>query len=58
MKLAEGLVSQGVLQSVSFGDLSRDDLLGASEAAFVGTTLAVLPMREIDGQKIRRGQGR
>jgi 4-amino-4-deoxychorismate lyase len=57
MKLAEGLVSQGLLKSVTFGDLHKDDLLNASEAAFVGTTLAVLPMSEIEGRKIGKGFG-
>ena len=57
MKLAEGLVSQGLIKSVSFGDLLREDLLSAAEAAFVGTTLGVLPMSEIEGATIGKGVG-
>jgi branched-chain amino acid aminotransferase len=57
MKLAQGLVSQGVLKSVEFSDIHQDDLREAKEAAFVGTTLAVLPMSVVDGHKIGSGHG-
>jgi len=37
-------------------DLTREDLLTAREAAFVGTTLGVLPVREVDGHSIGEGK--
>lgn len=57
MNLAEVLVGEGKLKSVGFGDLHKENLLRAREAAFVGTTLAVLPMRSVDGTPIGEGTG-
>jgi branched-chain amino acid aminotransferase len=56
MRLAEELVRAGELKAVRFGDVKADDLLKAREAAFVGTTLAVLPMTSLDGQPIGGGK--
>jgi 4-amino-4-deoxychorismate lyase len=56
MKLAEQLVNKGELKAVEFADLQRDDLFAAQEAAFVGTTLAVLPLTKVDGLKIADGR--
>ena len=53
MKMAEALVSEGVIKAVRHGDLRREDILEASEAAFVGTTLAVLPIGRIDGRPMK-----
>ena len=56
MKLAEDLVKKGKLKSVTFADLHKNDLMQAREAAFVGTTLGVLPLTEIDGHKLSGGR--
>jgi len=53
MKIAE---ASGKVKSVSFGNLHREDLKRAREAALVGTTLAVLPLTEIEGTKIGSGK--
>jgi branched-chain amino acid aminotransferase len=52
MKLAEKLVNMGMIKSVEFGDLHRDDLKHAAEAAFVGTTLGVLPITTVEGHRL------
>lgn len=52
MKLAEGLKG---IKSVRLGDVTREDVLKAKEAAFVGTTLGVLPVASLDGQPIGSG---
>jgi branched-chain amino acid aminotransferase len=57
MKLAEELVTTNQVRGVRMADLTVDDLLKAREMAFVGTTLGVLPVRELDGQKIGEGRG-
>lgn len=57
MKLAEELVQSGELASVSFTDLHKSDVLQAAEVAFVGTTLGVLPVGEIEGHVIGDGNG-
>lgn len=56
MQLAQELVASGKLTAVAFADLSREDIFVASEAAFVGTTLGVLPMGRVDGQPIGSGR--
>lgn len=56
MRLAEDLVREGKLKGVRLGDVKKDDLLKAREAAFVGTTLAVLPMTSLDDQAIGDGK--
>ena len=55
MKLAESLGSEGLVKGVSFADLSMDDLRCAREAAFVGTTLGVLPVQSFDGKAVGNG---
>ncbi|MGE3759105.1 MAG: aminotransferase class IV [Pseudobdellovibrionaceae bacterium] len=57
MRLAEQLKAKGEVSSVSLGDISREDLLNAEEAAFVGTTLAVLPIGSIDNKPVGKGRG-
>jgi branched-chain amino acid aminotransferase len=56
MRLAQELVQSGQLTAVEFADLSKSDVLGAKEAAFVGTTLGVLPIGRIDGHPIADGK--
>lgn len=56
MKLAEGLKSEGLVKSVGLSDLSIEEVKAASEAAFVGTTLGVLPVREFDGKPVGTGR--
>lgn len=55
MELAKELVKKGRLKDVGHHNLSREDLLSARELAFVGTTLAVLPVCSIDSQPIGDG---
>lgn len=57
MRLAEELKGRGEISSVALGDIRREDLLQAEEAAFVGTTLAVLPIGSIDNKAIGKGRG-
>jgi len=45
------------LKSVKHGDLTAGDLKSAVEAAFVGTTLGVLPIASLDRQPIGEGRG-
>lgn len=52
MKLAEPLVTSGRLTGVRMADLTTEDLFRSREMAFVGTTLGVLPVRELDGRAI------
>lgn len=56
MRLAEELKSKGVLKDIRVADLSAKDVAGASEAAFVGTTLGVLPVASLDGKAIGGGR--
>lgn len=55
MKLAEGLIKNGEIQTVRLADVGRDDLMQAKEAAFVGTTLGVLPIASVDDRPIGKG---
>lgn len=57
MRLAEQLKARGEVSSVSLGDIRREDLENAEEAAFVGTTLAVLPIGSIDNKPVGHGRG-
>lgn len=57
MALAENLKSRLNIKSVRFGDLTKGDLTGAEEAAFVGTTLGVLPISSLDGHPLGSGRG-
>jgi branched-chain amino acid aminotransferase len=56
MKLAERLVTSGQIRGVRLGDVRAADLFAAQEAAFIGTTLGVLPVREVDGRPIGGGK--
>jgi branched-chain amino acid aminotransferase len=56
MRLAEELKAGGEIRGVSLGDIRREDLLEAEEAAFVGTTLAVLPIASVDKKPIGTGR--
>ncbi len=57
MQIAEReLLKAGRLTGVRLADVNKADLLNAKELAFVGTTLGVLPVRQLDGQKIGNGQ--
>lgn len=54
--LAEGLLGEGLLNSIQEKDLTEQDILSASEAMMIGTTLDVLPVVEYEGQQIGAGQ--
>ena len=56
MRLADALLENKTISAVRFGDLRKEDLLGAREAAFVGTTMGVLPMSQIEGHSIGSGK--
>jgi branched-chain amino acid aminotransferase len=56
MKIAEELKASGQIQSVGLADLRVQDVLAAKEAAFVGTTLGVLPVKSLDESKIGAGR--
>lgn len=55
MRLAEALQKESKLRKIELRDLSLDDVLNAKEAAFVGTTLGVLPIRSFDEHPIGFG---
>ncbi|MGE4130452.1 MAG: aminotransferase class IV [Bdellovibrionales bacterium] len=57
MKLAEQLRRELEIRDVRMGDLKLQDLKAAREAAFVGTTLGVLPISSLEGHAIGRGSG-
>ncbi len=56
MKIAEELFGKGELSGVRLGDVREEDLLEAREAAFVGTTLGVLPITSVEKRLV--GDGR
>lgn len=56
MRIAETLKATGEIRSVSLGDVKREDLLNAEEAAFIGTTLGVLPIGSVNGKPIGSGK--
>lgn len=56
MKMAETLMPEGLVKSVTLADLTLDDLRSAQEMAFVGTTLGVFPVRQLDALPV--GDGR
>ncbi len=56
MRIAEAMKATGEVRSVSLADLKKEDLLEAQEAAFVGTTLGVLPIGSVEGQPIGSGR--
>lgn len=55
LKLAEALVKSGEVKAVRVADLRAEDLLEAREAAFVGTTLGVLPVTRVENRPIGSG---
>jgi 4-amino-4-deoxychorismate lyase len=57
MKIAEDLKKAGRLRDVRLADLTVGDLRAAKEAAFVGTTLGVLPVSSLDRQPVGTGRG-
>ncbi|MFV8250631.1 aminotransferase class IV [Bdellovibrio bacteriovorus] len=54
--LAESLLAAGELKSIQEKDLTEQDILSASEAMMIGTTLDVLPVTEYEGQQIGEGK--
>ncbi|MGE9745980.1 aminotransferase class IV [Bdellovibrio bacteriovorus] len=54
--LAESLLASGELKSIQEKDLTEQDILSASEAMMIGTTLDVLPVTEYEGQQIGEGK--
>jgi 4-amino-4-deoxychorismate lyase len=56
MKIAEELVDRGEVRKVALADVHEEDLLSASEAAFVGTTLGVLPVTRICQRPVGSGR--
>src|SRR5262249_38348483 len=57
MKIAEAKARELGLKAVRFGDIAVRDLREAREAAFVGTTLGVLPIASLDRKDIGEGKG-
>ena len=57
MKIAEEKAKDFGLKEVRFADLTVNDVKSASEAAFVGTTLGVLPIASLDKEPIGEGRG-
>ncbi|NJL25758.1 MAG: hypothetical protein HC902_11670 [Calothrix sp. SM1_5_4] len=55
MKIAETLKTEGLVRDVRLGHLSLADVRSAREAAFVGTTLGVLPVASLDEKAIGTG---
>lgn len=49
-------IAQSMGMKAELADVSREDLIEAREAAFVGTTLGVLPIASINGQNIGSGR--
>jgi len=56
MRIAEDLVKKGEVSGVRLADVGKEDLLQAREAAFVGTTLGVLPIGSVENRPIGNGQ--
>lgn len=50
MELGQILCERGFLSGVRLADLTLADVRGAREAAFVGTTIGVLPLASLDDQ--------
>jgi branched-chain amino acid aminotransferase len=53
---ARQLVAKGELRSVSFRDISEQEVLAAAEMFFTGTTLNVAPVVEYEGRAIGTGR--
>lgn len=56
MDLANELSAEGLVRSVGLADLTVNDVRTAGEVAFVGTTIGVLPVRELSGHMIGTGK--
>jgi branched-chain amino acid aminotransferase len=56
MELAETLTRSGILKTVAFADISRKDILVASEFLLTGTTINVAAGVEFDGRPIGTGK--
>lgn len=56
MELAQSLVARGELARIAHGDLTRDELLAASEAFIFGTTPDVTAVVSFDGKSIGSGK--
>lgn len=56
MALAEELVKKGELTGVTLADVREEDLIQAAEAAFVGTTLGVLPVTRVEDRPVGSGR--
>jgi len=56
MELARSLVPAGILTGVAFADISRQDILAASEYIITGTTINVAAGVEFDGHPIGTGK--
>jgi branched-chain amino acid aminotransferase len=56
MKIAEELVKKGEVGKVVLADVREEDLLRAREAAFVGTTLGVLPVTSVEKRPVGSGK--
>ncbi len=57
MKIAEEKAGELGIKAVRFGDLTIGEMHAAKEAAFVGTTLGVLPIRSLGDHAIGLGRG-
>ena len=56
MVLAGRLIESGELTEAGFADISRDDILDATEMLITGTTLDLIMAREFDGRTIGSGK--
>lgn len=54
-ELAEALMASGALRSVTFRDISRNEILAAAEVVVVGTSWNVTSVTEFDGETIGAG---
>ncbi len=57
MKIAEEMAGTLGLRGVRFGDLTVKDLRESAEAAFVGTTLGVLPIQSLNDEALASAKG-
>lgn len=56
MELARTLIPSGILKEVAFADISREDIMAASEFLLTGTTINVAAGVEFDGHPIGTGK--
>lgn len=52
LQLAEALIESGDLSAIEVRDIPKEELLSAREMAFIGTTLGVLPVRQMGEQEL------